>query len=109
MKKVNLSLISLIVSAAIIAAAAAVVFLSFDENRQQRRQAVMVEESVVSVVAQCYALEGKYPDDLEYLEQTYGLVLDTKRYIYHYEKFASNILPDVRVFDRADGGFGDAQ
>ena len=102
MKRINLSLISLVVYLLIIAAVAAVVFLNFDEAKQADRQTDIVEQSVRNTVAQCYALEGKYPDDLEYLQQNYGLQLDTDRYIYHYEKFASNILPDVRVFERPE-------
>lgn len=101
MKRINLSLISLIVSVLIIAAVAAVVFLNFDESRQKQRQTDLTENSVMRTVAQCYALEGKYPDNLEYLQQNYGLQLDNERYIYHYEKFASNILPDIRVFEKS--------
>lgn len=102
MKRINLSLISLVVSVLIIVAVAAVVFLNFDETKQADRQTDMIEDSVMSTVAQCYALEGKYPDNLEYLQENYGLQLDTELYIYHYEKFASNILPDVRVFERPE-------
>ena len=103
MKRVNLSLVSLLVSLLVIAAAAAAVFFSFDDRKLKERQADLVRDSVMSAVVQCYALEGRYPEDMEYLSKNYGLLLDTKRYIYHYEKFASNILPDVRVFLKPGG------
>ncbi len=46
---------------------------------------------------QCYASEGSYPPDLEYLEANYGLLLSRERYLYYYEVFAANVLPDIRV------------
>jgi hypothetical protein len=46
---------------------------------------------------QCYASEGSYPPDLEYLVNNYGLILHHDDYIYYYEVFASNVLPDIRV------------
>ncbi len=46
---------------------------------------------------QCYASEGSYPPNLEYLETHYGLLLKKERYGYYYEVFASNVLPDIRV------------
>ncbi len=104
MRRINLPLVSVIVSVLVIAAVAAVIFLSFDEKQLDNRQSDLVRESVMNSVATCYALEGKYPDDLEYLQQNYGLQIDTKRYIYHYEKFASNILPDVQVFAKIGRG-----
>ena len=98
MKKINLSLVSIIVSVLVIVAIAAVIFIGFDRKGLQDRQTELVKDSVVSCIVQCYALEGKYPDDLEYLAENYGLVMDSDRYIYHYDKFASNILPYVQVF-----------
>lgn len=98
MKKMNLSLVSIIVSALVITAIAVVIFVSFDQDQVRNRQTEMIKDSVISSVVQCYALEGRYPDDLEYLQENYGLQLNTDRYYYHYDKFASNILPDVQVF-----------
>ncbi|MDD5017287.1 MAG: hypothetical protein PHO15_04205 [Eubacteriales bacterium] len=100
MKKLNLSLVSIIVAILIIASAGAVIFFgvadysdSYSKNRVDD-----IRETVLGYVAQCYALEGAYPPDLNYLEQNYGLQLNEDKYIYHYEMFATNILPDVQVF-----------
>lgn len=98
MKKINLSLVSIIVSALVIAVIAVVTLVSFDQKQVRNKQTEIIKDSVISSVVQCYALEGRYPDDLEYLQENYGLQLNTDRYIYHYDKFASNILPDVQVF-----------
>ena len=104
MRKMNLSFISILVSLLIIAAVVCVVFLSIDQDGYEDKRVEQVKDIVVSSVAQCYALEGRYPDDLLYLQENYGLQLYADRYIYHYEKFASNILPDVQVFAKNQEG-----
>jgi len=100
MRRINLSFISIIVSVLIIAAIAVVVFVGVSDyaGGYQDTKTAQIEETVMGSVAQCYALEGAYPPDLNYLQQNYGLQLDTQTYTYHYDKFASNILPSVRVF-----------
>lgn len=105
MKNAKLPFISLVVSLLIIAAAALALLLSLSgyTDSYGDRQISEVRDTVVAYVAQCYALEGAYPPDLEYLAENYGLQLDTEHYIYHYDMFASNIMPDVRVFERKAG------
>ena len=47
----------------------------------------------------CYAAEGIYPQDLEYLEEHYGVQVDGDRYVVHYEIFAQNLMPDITVLE----------
>lgn len=56
-----------------------------------------IEATVEKYVIQCYASEGSYPPDLEYLTTHYGLILNEKKYIYEYDIFASNIMPDIKI------------
>ncbi len=49
---------------------------------------------------QCYVVEGMYPPDLAYLEEHYGLRVNTEDYYVIYDAFASNLPPDVRVTKR---------
>lgn len=60
----------------------------------------LVREAVRSAVLTCYAVEGAYPGELDYLQQNYGLAFDEENYIVVYEAFASNIMPEVRVLER---------
>lgn len=46
---------------------------------------------------QCYAIEGRYPPSVAYLEENYGVQIDRERYHVFYEGFASNIMPDITV------------
>lgn len=78
-------------------AAAAVMLAQFDRT-VETRQTEAVRRSVEAAAVECYALEGSYPSDLKYLEQNYGLVLDTRHYVYRYRVFATNLPPDIFVF-----------
>lgn len=59
-----------------------------------------VQQAVTKATVQCYAIEGQYPPNLKYLEEHYGLALDTDRYIVQYDIFASNIMPTILVLPR---------
>ena len=105
MNHAKLPLISLIASLLIlaIAGAALLIGLSGYTDSYSDKKLSEMHDTVMSYVAQCYALEGAYPPDLDYLAKNYGLQLDTEHYIYHYDMYASNIMPDVRVFTRKAG------
>ena len=99
MKKMSLSFVSMLVCLAIMAALALLVIINVQEygSSYNERRLDEIRNTLLSCVSQCYALEGAYPPDLQYLEDNYGLIMDKSRYIYHYEMFASNIFPDVKV------------
>lgn len=63
------------------------------EGRQQ------LEDAVRRSAVACYAAEGIYPPNLEYLEEHYGIQVDRDRYTVMYEIFASNLMPDVTVLE----------
>ncbi len=63
------------------------------EGRQQ------LEDAVRRSAVACYAAEGIYPPNLEYLEEHYGIQVDRERYTVMYEIFASNLMPDVTVLE----------
>ncbi len=56
-----------------------------------------IRDAVRRTALQCYSVEGVYPPDLEYLEENYGLKINTRDYIIVYEAFASNLPPSIRV------------
>ena len=59
----------------------------------------LLEEAIMRTVIHSYAVEGYFPQSLEYIIETYGLYIDTTRFVVHYQVFAANILPDIRVFE----------
>ena len=54
-------------------------------------------ESLKRASVQCYALEGVYPPDLEYLKVHYGVRPNEDKYLINYEYIASNLMPDITV------------
>ena len=58
----------------------------------------ILSEAIIRSAVQCYAIEGFYPPDIEYLENNYGLLVDHDKYVVSYSIFASNIIPEVEVF-----------
>lgn len=67
---------------------------SSEEGRQQ------LEDALRRAAVACYAAEGIYPPDLDYLKEHYGIQVDEKHYAVFYEVFASNLMPDITVLER---------
>lgn len=49
---------------------------------------------------QCYADEGRYPADVEYLYEHYGVHVDTDEFFVNYNCAASNVFPNITVTRR---------
>jgi hypothetical protein len=64
------------------------------EDRQQ------LEDVLRRAAVACYACEGIYPPDLQYLQEHYGVQIDEDRYMVSYDVFASNLMPDITVLER---------
>ncbi len=60
----------------------------------------MLEDAIRRAAVQCYAIEGSYPPDVDYLADHYGIVLNRDVYYYHYEVIGSNIMPDILVMKK---------
>lgn len=67
------------------------------------QQETQIEEVIKKYAIACYAQEGAYPKDLQYLEDNYGLIINEDKYYYYYDLFASNIMPDIKVSAKKDG------
>ncbi len=84
--------------------AAAVVLLlrgMQDAQRTADTQGLLIAQTAVQRAAvACYATEGRYPQDYDYLRRYYGVQVDEEKYIVHYEIFAENIMPDITVTER---------
>ena len=70
------------------------------EGGQGEQRRIHQEESIRRAAVTCYAVEGIYPPDLDYLRRHYGLQVDEKHYDVFYEVFASNIMPDITVVEK---------
>ena len=66
------------------------------------QEAQLVEEAVKNAALTCYAVEGTYPEDLEYLREHYKLAYNTERFVVEYDAFASNLMPTINVLERGN-------
>ena len=74
-----------------------VIFALADVNNTSENEGLTItENSVRRAVITCYAQEGSYPPDIEYLRENYGLRISDE-YSVHYDIFASNIMPNIMV------------
>ena len=75
----------------------AVVGASKTQEQAAEQAQKLTEESIRRAAVQCYALEGIYPVNIDYLMDHYGIRPDKNRFIIHYQFIADNLLPDISV------------
>lgn len=81
----------------VIAIAGVGIGISVSESSRKSENLKIAENGVRRAALECYAAEGRYPDNIEYLVENYRLYIDNERYIIHYNPISSNIMPDIRV------------
>ena len=84
--------------------AACVMLIIHIGSLQKREENRLVSDAVRKALLTCYAVEGTYPPDVNYLRDNYQLSYDADRYIVSFDSFASNHVPDVFVMERGAGG-----
>lgn len=60
-----------------------------------------LEETLRRTAVSCYASEGFYPPSVAYMQRHYGLQFEEENYVIRYERFASNLMPDITVLERS--------
>lgn len=70
--------------------------LTVGRSLEDRRQ---LEQALRRGCVACYAAEGSYPTDLEYLKERYGIQVDEERYTVVYSPVAPNLMPDITVLE----------
>lgn len=64
------------------------------EGKQQ------LEDVLRRTAVSCYAAEGIYPPDLDYMRDGYGIRYDEERFTVIYQPIASNLMPDITVLEQ---------
>ncbi len=77
--------------------AAAVLLVNRIDTAQDAAETDIVRDAVKNAALTCYAVEGAYPDSVDYLREHYRLAYDEDRYMITYDAFASNMIPDIWV------------
>jgi hypothetical protein len=66
-------------------------------NAEEQRR--MLHDNIMRAVVSCYAVEGSYPESMDYLKNNYGIAIDSDKFVVHYNVFASNIMPDFDILE----------
>jgi len=77
-------------------------FSGYWRDKTEKESLAMAKESIRRAAVECYALEGFYPPNLDYLIGRYGVALDESRYFVDYQYIASNLMPDITVLAISD-------
>lgn len=60
----------------------------------------IVRNALDRSITQCYALEGAYPPDLDYLHDNYGFTYNTAHFYIDYQYIGGNLRPDVTIISK---------
>lgn len=67
------------------------------DTRNRQRQSL--ENALSRNLLHFYALEGRYPDTLETLSHSYGLIYDREYFYIDYRFLGDNIYPDITILE----------
>ena len=87
----------------VVVLALAVLLVNRIGTAQETAETEIVRNAVKNAALTCYAVEGAYPDSVEYLREHYRLAYDEDRYLITYDAFASNMIPDIWVTEMGAG------
>ena len=69
-------------------------------SRTDAEALASLENAVQQGVTHCYAVEGVYPESLDYLKEHYGISYDPDKYYVDYRIEGANIMPDVTIIKK---------
>ncbi len=75
--------------------------LNIASRQSAEEEKRLAEESVRRAVVSCYAIEGRYPESYAYIRDHYGVRVNEDKYCVDYRIFASNIMPDISIWEVA--------
>lgn len=93
--KINWGIIFSILSSVLIII---ILFMGFNNTQKaiSDDELIRLRDNIMKAAINCYAIEGFYPDDIAYLEENYGLIIDDSYNIF-YEVQGSNMMPSISV------------
>lgn len=66
-------------------------------GHSQEESRKLLEKNLRYAAVECYAVEGRYPGSISYIQENYDIYVDEKRYAVHYEYVGENLAPDITV------------
>ena len=100
-KKKKNTLAGLILSLCLFAAVILIFFFGIGRLNvgTKERQREILSSAINRIVTYCYAMEGNYPENLDYMKENYGLTYDETSFFVDYTVQGSNIYPDITIIE----------
>ena len=93
------SLKSFLISAVVLTAV--IIWFAFSVINLNKSRAKLGAEQLETAIRRsavsCYSIEGRYPPDIDYLCEHYGLAVDDSLYTVFYDAFGENLMPSIKV------------
>ena len=74
--------------------------VEYVDNKTSAESVQVIEANIRKAAISCYAIEGAYPQTVEYLEETYGLQINHDKYVVEYDIIGANVMPWVAVVEK---------
>ena len=67
------------------------------DNSTYEKQRESLQTALHRSISQCYAVEGVYPPNLEYIKTHYGLTYNEDLFYVDYQPIGANLYPDTTI------------
>ena len=71
-------------------------------TRTKAEELQTLDAALTRIITHCYAVEGNYPESLDYLKKNYGLTYDEDKFYIDYQALGANIMPDVTIIQKGE-------
>ena len=78
------------------------ILISAITTTSDSQETQLVYDAVKNAALTCYAAEGSYPENLQYLRDHYKLAYNQEKFVVEYDAFASNRMPTINVLERGN-------
>lgn len=92
---VNFSILFFIVVIAVF-----IIGITAISSKNEKNDKEILVNALNKDIVHCYAIEGYYPPNLQYIEEHYGLIYDKTKYLVDYESIGNNIMPNVTIVEK---------
>lgn len=98
-KILRMTTVPVLILAAVLLFSSALSEMNTDKAAHDREK---LYETLTRAAVSCYAVEGAYPPNVDYLIENYRVQVDTDRYTVKYELYASNLMPSITVLENPE-------
>ena len=78
------------------------ILISAITTTSDSQETQLVYDAVKNAALTCYAADGSYPENLQYLRDHYKLAYNQEKFVVEYDAFASNLMPTINVLERGN-------